>query len=659
MAVSPYEKQMGKLEIIICQDGDGGFNPRRKAKCSCLNCRAKKLNCKSRYLTCEYRDAAEKATEPPADTPTDVDRLDALSSSPTGTVATMYSVSSVDSRMDALSPSFFGRFDDTASVSTFESMSSCVMPSPSLSSDSGSFAEPGVEADLMLSPEFVNLSAVPASHNLTAAKLLQWPAVSKLLPPEYHCEDDIIMYTGPNRAEVDEDVPVLLSPNEPNALDRVFDLNIHKPLLRSFLKRAYASYPIIDISRIERMFFTARLIRKYSHLDGALMAIILAIGAETRTLDVRGLAPGEDLRSIQAGLYKVASSLMTSVTRKLSLKTVQYCIYMSLYELMRLRPLDCYRHIQHAWSNLQVLLRMQKGAALSSVDYDLNLRCYWCLFVLDSELRAEFQLTPMGIESFESTTDLPKGQCESSETLELYGGIVIWYYFNAHIAIRRLLNRVHSTLYTQEPDEALMKPGLLLATTHELEYQLETWRSNLPPMLYFEKDELAEFRCDDADDPVRRATTYCRFFLFQKYRAARIVINRFYLYFVLHFAKSSQEDPLILDRYREKAVQCVNDETVSILPISPKDTEYLLGQYCPSTFSLPSVFVHAVALIACYIASDKLPVNKTAIEEQLSFTLRIINSSLAPWFGLAAELSELVNSMIRSIATVAFDDVLA
>jgi len=152
---------------------------------------------------------------------------------------------------------------------------------------------------------------------------------------------------------------------------------------------------------------------------------------------------------------------------------------------------------------------------------DLILRAFWTCLQLESDFLAELDLPPSGISRLEDTMLLPSGTSSPSSA---YAEIVpddplIWMYSLAQIALRKLLNRVHTALYKQ--DKTHLDSPRSLAIARELDYQLEAWKSHLPAPLRWE-----------SSDPPSSDINAAR--LRAKYFGARYIIHRPFVYQALH-----------------------------------------------------------------------------------------------------------------------------
>jgi hypothetical protein len=130
---------------------------------------------------------------------------------------------------------------------------------------------------------------------------------------------------------------------------------------------------------------------------------------------------------------------------------------------------------------------------------------------------------------------LPKGTAWNSDDPDAQKESThMWMYYYAQIALRKLLNRVHTALYTPQGmlDTLTIKaeliyhkgpkhPGWSIAHLTELEHQLNLWRENLPRPLQWEDTE-------DPPSDINAAR------LRAKYHGARYIIHRPFLHHAIH-----------------------------------------------------------------------------------------------------------------------------
>ncbi|KAK7203834.1 hypothetical protein BZA70DRAFT_282194 [Myxozyma melibiosi] len=485
-----------------------------------------------------------------------------------------------------------------------------------------------------------SLSTLPARHTLLPGSLLQWPKVSMLTVERYDFSHSVLSYETKVQSDALPDDPV----GALKTLDLIVqDEELASAILDSFMLDFFAFYPILDLDQTRKLISKWQAVKRCTCtlVEKSLLAIIFALACQSKNL----VAKHPQLRGTSKELYELCNFLLPSALRFATIGAVQFLILMSAYESMLFRPMGCYRFYSLAWSNLQILLGRDEQYQIG-LEWDLSLRAYWTLFILDSQFRAEFELAPLGIGTLESEIELPSGISEDGSSLEKYGGINIWYYLYARISSRRLLNRVHSTLYSQDPAVALMKPGLLITTTEELYYQLETWRENLPEQLQFSLDDEAEdlftlarvIRQQGSDNLQDAILAEYRGFLKIQYDITRTILHRFYLYYVLHISElSPQQDALVEKWFYDKARLCVVGEINYNIPLMFLETGNILA--------LPSHFAHSVALMMAYMAADALGLDRADVERAVALSTSRIREYVAPHMGIAYAILERLDSM--------------
>lgn len=158
-------------------------------------------------------------------------------------------------------------------------------------------------------------------------------------------------------------------------------------------------------------------------------------------------------------------------------------------------------------------------------------------------------------------------------------------YYLAQIALRKLLNRVHSELYKQRKSPTDITRSLNIA--HELDFQLEQWKIHLPEQL----------RWDESDEPSGNINAAR---LRAKYFGARYIIHRPFVFLSIHGGPRPQFN----NQFSPKVSQGENDSQHPS-PIAAVSTPV------HSTFTGASARKASMA-----IASDEYaPTHKTTVEE--------------------------------------------
>ncbi|KAK9358509.1 hypothetical protein V1504DRAFT_442078 [Lipomyces starkeyi] len=127
-----------------------------------------------------------------------------------------------------------------------------------------------------------------------------------------------------------------------------------------------------------------------------------------------------------------------------------------------------------------ILLRYSTSS-MTPEEYESLKRVFWCCFILE-------RCVTLAMLTWNSDiiVELEEYTHESRDTSDLST-----LYFLACISIRRLLNRIHTLLYSQE-SVARMHNVPDMNIISELFHQLEEWRTVLPPYLKFDLSSMGE-----------------------------------------------------------------------------------------------------------------------------------------------------------------------
>ncbi|KAI0111387.1 hypothetical protein F4814DRAFT_440870 [Daldinia grandis] len=149
------------------------------------------------------------------------------------------------------------------------------------------------------------------------------------------------------------------------------------------------------------------------------------------------------------------------------------------------RPLHSWRMAQFASRIFLNLVESRKHNLSSAVFEEAELRTFWQCFTVECDRIAELDVPRSGIEPLGDRMRLPHNTDPSDNENIIY--------FIAEHAIRRLLNRIHNSLYGPElaessftgPNQTWESLGLqkLLALSTELNRQLEEWYISIPDYL--------------------------------------------------------------------------------------------------------------------------------------------------------------------------------
>jgi hypothetical protein len=257
---------------------------------------------------------------------------------------------------------------------------------------------------------------------------------------------------------------------------------------------------------------------KIEFKDGAESCMVLIVGALGAAAHAGSIShvrsthrpPGIDY-------FCHAYQILPKLTLRNDVLSAQCHILAAAYLLYLVRPLEAWNLLCQASVKLQLLLSHPN--TIQSEVRELSERVYWNTLLIESDLLAELDLPHSGIVYFEEAMNLPKSfpfDATATTQDELQGVDDLWY-FSAEINLRRLLNRVSHTIYTDAhkpslPDELLNFVG---PTAGELDRQLATWYDSLPAALKFTQDRTPAR--DQIQTVLRLRYFACRTIIFRPY----------------------------------------------------------------------------------------------------------------------------------------------
>ncbi|RDW61744.1 fungal specific transcription factor domain-containing protein [Aspergillus mulundensis] len=289
-----------------------------------------------------------------------------------------------------------------------------------------------------------------------------------------------------------------------------------------------------------------------SELDICTVLMVLFLGGRALT-DQGELGVPDDPRGIskafldadEANTRLSQLSLKIRSSAEVSWRAAQALLLTGLYYSQQINVLEHYQAVQRACTIIMILLQSNPRPSPTEI------QIYWVAYVHESQLLAEFELPASGISRYEDTIPFPFSESRSAhEPRELHRMI-----FLAHLALRKLLNRIHSNIYghgsrhNRHDILSNISPAGLAASSslstgfstsmlmiEELDHQLELWRQHLPAELTF--PTLAHMNpWQDEDLTTRRAASpYERAIgaLRARYCAAKTIILRPFLYTLLN-----------------------------------------------------------------------------------------------------------------------------
>jgi len=263
--------------------------------------------------------------------------------------------------------------------------------------------------------------------------------------------------------------------------------------LGAFSEKVHTWYPILHPS----------FSRQYLHIvggsfpqsaDSCLVLLIAAIGS----LAEHGSITQALEQRPDAAYIEVALCFLPVVLAESNVRSIQCFVFLAIYHLCLLKPLQAYDYALIASFKAQNVLRshIYDGDA---EQLELVRRAYWAILLIESELAVQFDLAESGIWKADNDTPLPSGHetwhfaptpspaaDPTSPNSGLSAGSTsdeMLSYFLAEIAMRRMLQRCRSAVSHTSHGQLVYAP--IIAA--ELQQQLDEWFGYLPEQLRFDR----------------------------------------------------------------------------------------------------------------------------------------------------------------------------
>ncbi|KAJ6117937.1 hypothetical protein N7523_005688 [Penicillium sp. IBT 18751x] len=226
-------------------------------------------------------------------------------------------------------------------------------------------------------------------------------------------------------------------------------------------------------------------------------------------------------------LYGYATTILGLLQGGVGLEHVQAALLAGLYAGQLAHPFQSHGWFSQAARACQVLVRQKRYERLDENDpvKDLYKFAFWTCLQLESDLLAELDIPASGISRSEGRISLPRGV---SLPLPDEGGApstIMMMFYLAQIALRKILNQVHTDLYKVEKQgQTRWSPNVQEA----LSKYLDLWRSSLP----------IDISWDDREPPAQEINAAR---MRAKYYGARYIIYRPLLYHALHYGLTGAE----------------------------------------------------------------------------------------------------------------------
>ncbi|KAK7202804.1 hypothetical protein BZA70DRAFT_93936 [Myxozyma melibiosi] len=324
-------------------------------------------------------------------------------------------------------------------------------------------------------PDAAPAFTIPTKHDTMAIRVLALPQIRALVgdyPLDYFYD-----------IEVRRPVPWDTTPHSTSTAHVELPALNRKTcdaLLAQFARKVHVHHPIVDTRELARVCERACEDGLDWTLESAILMTALALGAAaTKHSDNSQQQPaGIEYFSPAYRIIWAASAADLSANTAVA----QGLVLAGLYMAYIVRPISSWKLIHAASTNVQLGLTRLSNARASSENSpsnpaadprELEIRLFWSCFLIECDRLAEFELPRSGIESIVDDMPLPTISSDPVDPAMVY--------FLAEISIRRLLNRVHNSLYTTSSGKRSLHS--LLKICDELNRQLELWYDSIPEVV--------------------------------------------------------------------------------------------------------------------------------------------------------------------------------
>jgi hypothetical protein len=367
-----------------------------------------------------------------------------------------------------------------------------------------------------------NISTMPKVHTNAALHLLKWPLIRDLVSRPY--DPQILLQLEMARE------PLFVS------ISQRMDLSNTRTsaYFQAFFERVNVWYACVNPftwSTHQRNAFASGF---RDGCESCMVLLVLALGAASCTGSISRVPNRQETPGMP--YFAAAWRMLPNILTRNSLESAQCMVLASAYLFYLVRPLEAWSLLSSTSTKLQLFLAAP--GRIPPEQRELCERIYWNALLFESDLLAELDLPHSGIVQFEESVGLPGGFADN-EGSQPMARDDLWY-FLAEIALRRLLNRVSSLVYSKD---SMSTTASLEPVVAELDFQLTQWYESLPVQVRF------PFQQDVLENPVQTV-------LRLRYFACRTIIFRPYILAVLDDEQVAS-DPAVVDNCRKCLDACI------------------------------------------------------------------------------------------------------
>ncbi|OQE05429.1 hypothetical protein PENVUL_c024G06859 [Penicillium vulpinum] len=323
------------------------------------------------------------------------------------------------------------------------------------------------------------------------------------------------------------------------------------PLVEAYFKYVHVEMPILDKDQFWGLYDHHIGAGLNVGCDSALCLAVLALGsAALEQVDPTKSSspywvPGANF--ISPALQILMNEYLLSFCPTITLP--QSLILISKYFGFLLRPLQSWKLIHMASTSIQYLNSRSQASPDNHELKSSIILLSWAAFDTECDLIAEHHLPRSGIEHVIDLTPFPSfANHDAQET----------HVFLAELSVRRLLNRVHHTMYgsdwtrrslglqpasSDSPSYDFQSLSTILNVSQELHRQLDNWFELLPRTIK-----------PDINDPSR--CTGLQLNMLHRFHSAKDIITRPFLLCAIDSSPENDLPPMVLKQCESSIANC-------------------------------------------------------------------------------------------------------
>ena len=275
-------------------------------------------------------------------------------------------------------------------------------------------------------------------------------------------------------------------------------------LVQSFMDHVFIFNPVLEEAKVQKYVRDARFNGIGWGAQSCLLLLIYAHGALVESAQPTASAmDASDAR--KQPYFRQAESYFLAAQRRLGLLLCRsgvieaQCFFLAgVYLMTCIRPLEAWKMFVQALACCQSFYSGKSlPSAESEPDRRLKESIYWTCFKSELELRLELNVSESSVWDLTYPSFFPSPPEELKSQRE-----IVWYFYLAEIALRRLGNRVLNHIYTARPSGAINTAATTSSMVESIlgfEQQASDWLRSLPRGLGLDDSAPEVPSSDDSD----------------------------------------------------------------------------------------------------------------------------------------------------------------